>query len=249
MEYKSVHDMTKGDPQSTSTRHLAALMLTQTISVFNCPSRREAPLNPINPTYNTIVNAEQAPTGGTWYHGDYKCNAGATFYAWGGGPGSWSDALAGNGFTTNVQTSSSGIAYQRSKVRFKDVVDGTSHTYLAGEKFMNPDSYYTGMDFSDDQPCLGADDYDLCGWGNIQPIHDWRGMATNIATPFGSAHRFTFNMLMCDGSTKSVSYNIAYNSGGAVDLTLFQSLCCINDRKFKINVNLSNFPPTDSSGN
>jgi len=249
-EYKSIHDMSKGDPQSAGTRRFAALMLAQPLGLFNCPSRREPPLNKVNPTYDTMHNAVTASSLGlSWYHGDYKVNAGATFCAWGGGPASWSDALAGTGFTANVQTVSSGISYQRSKVTFKDVVDGTSHTYLAGEKFMNPDSYYTGMDYSDDQPCLGGDDYDLCGWGNIQPLHDWRGMSMTIATPFGSAHRYTFNMLMCDGSTKSVSYNIAFNSGGGVDLTLFQSLCCINDRKFKINVNLSNFPPTDSSGN
>jgi prepilin-type N-terminal cleavage/methylation domain-containing protein len=248
MEYKNLHDMTKGDPQSASTRHAAAVMIAQPISVFNCPSRREAPLNPINPTYNTMVNAETSPANGTWYHGDYKCNAGANFYPWGAGPASWSAAQAGTGFTATAQANSSGVSYQRSQVTFKDVVDGTSHTYLAGEKFMNPDAYYSGMDFSDDQPCLGADDYDICGWGNIQPIRDWRGMAMNIATPFGSAHRSTFNMVMCDGSTKSVSFNIAYNSAGTMDLTLFQSICCINDRKYKISVSLSRFPPIDSSG-
>ena len=249
LEYKSIHDMSKGDPQSASTKHNAAVMVTQPMSVFNCPSRRDAPLNPVNPTYDTIVNADQSTTvGGVWYHGDYKVNAGATFYAWGGGPSSWGNALAGTGFTSSVLTNSSGIAYQRSNVTLKDIVDGTSHTYLAGEKFMNPDSYYTGMDYSDDQPYLGADDYDICGWGSIQPMRDRRGMGTTSATPFGSAHRSTFNMVMCDGSTKSVSFNIVYNNSGTLDLTLFESICCRNDRKFGITVKISNFPTIDSSG-
>ncbi|MGD0516777.1 MAG: DUF1559 domain-containing protein [Thermoguttaceae bacterium] len=233
MEYKSIHDMSKGDPQSAGTRRFAAQMLAQPMSVFNCPSRRDAPLNKVNPTYDTIVNAETASSLGlSWYHGDYKVNAGATFYAWGGGPGSWSEAQAGGGFTATVQANSSGISYQRSKVTFKDVVDGTSHTYLAGEKFMNPDSYFTGMDFSDDQPFLGADDFDLCGWGDIQPMRDTRGVSMSIATPFGSRHPFTFNMVMCDGSVSPVSYDIAYNSSGVQNLSLFRKICCRNDRKF-----------------
>jgi prepilin-type N-terminal cleavage/methylation domain-containing protein len=249
LEYRTIHDMTKGNPQSALTRHNAALMAGQPMSLFNCPSRRDTALNKVNPTYDTIVNADSSTTvSGLWYHGDYKANAGAIFYPWGGGPGSWTDALAGNGFTVTAQTNSSGIAYQRSNVTLKDIVDGTSHTYLAGEKYMNPDSYFTGTDYSDDQPFLGADDYDICGWGNIQPMRDRRGVSVTIATPFGSPHRSTFNMVMCDGSTKSVSFNIAYANSGSVDLTLFESICCRNDRKFGIKANISNFPPIDSSG-
>ena len=173
MEYKNIHDLTKGDPQSANTKKHAALMLAQTMSAFSCPSRRMPMLNPINPTYDTMINADRCiPLGLKWFHGDYKANAGASFYPWGGGPGSWNNAQAGNGFTTNVQTSSSGIAYQRSRVKLRDVVDGTSHTYLVGEKFMNPDSYYSGIDYSDDHPLLGADDYDICGWGNIEPMRN-----------------------------------------------------------------------------
>jgi prepilin-type N-terminal cleavage/methylation domain-containing protein/prepilin-type processing-associated H-X9-DG protein len=233
MELKNIHDMSKGDPKSPDTMQRAAHMLAQPMGVFNCPSRRPPVLNPVNPTYDSMVNAARATTAGNvWYHGDYKANAGATFLPWGGGPASWADAQAGNGFNAGVQ-GSSGIAYQRSLIKLKDVVDGTAHTYLAGEKFQNPDMYFSGLDYSDDQPYLAADDYDIYGWGNIEPMRDRRNMYFQAATPFGGKHPFTFNMVMCDGSVSPVSYEFVKNSTtGAIDLKLFRSICSRNDRKF-----------------
>lgn len=191
------------------------------------------------------------------FHGDYKANAGHDSLEanrWHGGPGSWADAEAGLGFgdATHHPENNSGMVYQRSYLRIKDVVDGTAHTFMAGEKYLNVSKYgiltdpNNPRDFSDDQPFLGGDDFDMCAWGNVQPMRDVRNYDIQ-PSPFGSAHRFTFNMLMCDGSTKSVSYDIAFSTAG-VDLTLFQSLCCRNDRKFGIVVTRSKFPITDSSG-
>jgi prepilin-type N-terminal cleavage/methylation domain-containing protein/prepilin-type processing-associated H-X9-DG protein len=235
MELKTIRDMSKGNTRtSAGARHGAALMLTQPMSVFNCPTRRAPPLNKVNPTYDTIINADKSTTvGGEWYHSDYKANAGATPTMWGGGPGSWGAVDTGYFQTnTNVQTTSNGISYQYSLVKFKDVVDGTSHTYLGGEKFLGLDSYFTGDDYSDDHPFLGADDYDIYGWTDVVPIRDRRGYSRNTRVPFGSAHPFTFNMVMCDGSVSSVSYNIVFNSNGQQDLTLWRRIGCRNDKKF-----------------
>ena len=38
-----------------------------------------------------------------------------------------------------------GIVYTGSLVKMSDITDGTSNTYLLGEKYLDPDNYSTGM--------------------------------------------------------------------------------------------------------
>ena len=44
-----------------------------------------------------------------------------------------------------------GIHYLRSEIKIADIADGTSNTYMVGEKYINPDWYFTGQDPADDQ--------------------------------------------------------------------------------------------------
>ena len=39
-----------------------------------------------------------------------------------------------------------GICTQRSQVKMGDITDGTRNTYLVGEKYLDPDYYFTGND-------------------------------------------------------------------------------------------------------
>lgn len=264
MEFKSVHDMCR-NTKTTAGMGMAKSANAIAMGVFSCPSRRAPAIYPALcpaavPDALTLVNCASFNVAqDNLFHGDYKANAGHTtgvsdINLWHGGPGSWADAETNKPGAFDDNADNSGIVFQRSQVAVKDVVNGTAHTYIAGEKCLNPDKY--GMivdasnprDYSDDQPILGADDYDIYAWGSVAPMRDRRGMSFTTVSPFGSAHRFTFNMLMCDGSTKSVSYNIAYNNSGQVDLILFQSFCCRNDRKYGITVTPSKYPAIDSSG-
>ena len=79
-----------------------------------------------------------------------------------------------------------GISYRRSMICLKEVINGTSHTYLAGEKYLNPDNYTNGMAW-DDNECLymGWDD-DLYRSGYWPPSRDQRGY-TGPGCSFGSA--------------------------------------------------------------
>jgi prepilin-type N-terminal cleavage/methylation domain-containing protein len=255
MEYKSIHDMsahTKTPGGMAQAKAANAIPM----SAFSCPTRRAPILCPATITsvggalniHNCAAfNTSAGPNRDFLFHSDYKANAGhdgQESHKWHEGPGSWEAGEAGTGFLATAQENS-GMAYQRSFLTIKDVVDGTAHTYLAGEKYLNANEYFSGADFSDDQLFLGADDFDIYAWGSVQPQRDVRGY--NIQpTPFGSAHPSAFNMVMCDGSTKSVSYSIAFTNTGLTDLTLFQSLCCRNDRQWKIVVTPSKFPIIDS---
>ena len=239
------------------------------MSVFSCPTRRSPAAYPAIcphavPDALTLVNcASFDATKDLLFHADYKANAGhigTGNYLWHGGPGSWAAAESNTGFDDAASgvahpnaDDNSGMVYQRSSLTIKDVVDGTAHTFFAGEKYVNADKYRIvfdpsiGRDYSDDQPVLGGDDFDMGGWGDSQPVRDHRGLEIR-PSPFGSAHPTTFNMVMCDGSTKSESYDIVLTAAGTVDLTLFKSLCCRNDRKYGIVVTPSIYPNIDSSG-
>ncbi len=96
------------------------------------------------------------------------------------------------------------------EVTMAEIKDGASNTYLVGEKYLNPDNYFTGNDYGDDEPALGADDYDLFSWTCYQPMQDRAGSA-NFWT-FGSAHANGFVVAFCDGSVRSMSFSIDANT-------------------------------------
>ncbi len=204
MEQQALHDMQSGKTTSTSpTRMAAATTMCQTpITAFNCPTRRPpttAIPYKIFATGLSMVNCD-APTSGGWFRGDYAVNAGDVVVMWGNGPTGWSDTSFAD------MAAADGICYQRSQVKMAEIRDGTSNTYLAGEKYVPADTYLDGTDYGDDGPVLAADDLDLCRWGSYSPFADQAGVTEYYS--FGSAHAAGFNMALCDGSIRTISYGI-----------------------------------------
>jgi hypothetical protein len=98
---------------------------------------------------------------------------------------------------------------------------GVACTYLIGERYACPDTYYTGAECADDQGWDQGYDYDTIrwtgqGWYNgsgsptqgscIPPMRDTPGAVSGVA--FGSAHADGFSMVTCDGALHKMSYNI-----------------------------------------
>ncbi len=241
IELKGLHDMSKGDTQFNIQAQRGSKYSNQVaLSVFSCPTRRPPPLNPAIDLYQQsltgIVNLNLTPFQplvDVLYHSDYKCNGGSIFIQWFKGPLDWNAAFgpywSSNGTAIDIQNRMNGISYLHSAVTVKDIVDGTSHTYLAGEKYMNPDAYFSSVnEGSDDSPVMGGDDYDLVGWTRNpqdKPLRDRRGQSIQGPNPFGSAHPSTFNMVMCDSTVTAVSFDI--------DPIIFKRTSCRNDRYFK----------------
>jgi hypothetical protein len=100
-----------------------------------------------------------------------------------------------------------GISFLRSQVRIGQITDGTSQTYLLGEKSLELSRYESGLGFSDrGHLYIGfAPDTSRMAYDYASPAQD---SGLNDPARFGSAHVGRCFFAFCDGSVRSISYDI-----------------------------------------
>ncbi len=219
MEQQALHDLalnaTKG---STQYQQLSMQMVQTPLVMLTCPSRRPPALHPVQANNYGQMSANY---GGyvpqTWFQADYAANGGSAIITY-NGPTSWTDAANPNSsgwLSQSTLNLFSGVVTQRSQIKMAQITDGTSSTYLVGEKYLCPDYYFTGNDWGDDQSAYAGDCDDQCRFTGQDtattivtnpPLPDTPGVG-NYYT-FGSAHASGFNMALCDGSVQKMSYSI-----------------------------------------
>jgi prepilin-type N-terminal cleavage/methylation domain-containing protein/prepilin-type processing-associated H-X9-DG protein len=124
---------------------------------------------------------------------------------------------------TRVDNALSGVLYAFSRLSVNQIVDGTSCTYLCGEKWVRSDCYESGQDLGD---CLcmyvgdGEEITRWAGWGGgaywtsdvpwtaMPPKQDASDSMSAFNVMFGSIHAGACNMAFCDGSVRPISYGI-----------------------------------------
>ncbi len=185
-------------------------LLTSPLPGFNCPSRR--PGGPYPNAYGygyyigdssgntmTIAPPQLART-------DYAGNSGSQqaneIY---GGPGSLAQGDS-PGYGWPNTNGFNGIFFTRSTVNFGQITRGTSNTFLAGEKYLNPLNYYTGADPGDNEAMYVGFDNDINRTTFFPPLQDKPGLTDTFR--FGSAHPAGMNMLYCDGSVHFITYDV-----------------------------------------
>ncbi len=262
IEEQSLHDLGRGqtfDGQTGSTAYTTAMLqLLQTpVSIFNCPTRRSVKL------YPRLTSAGATPPWlpATYVNvkADYAANAGDAQNSAGDGfngtavwPGSGLTYTQIDGQQQWTNTScalvashtgvpapgiwcQSGVIFYHSETKFQQITDGTSNTYLVGEKFMEPGQYeqvltspqgstsagsitnpggygdnqsaYDGFEWDNERTTWNTqlNATDGSNWG---PFQDRDNIDFPAAYAFGSAHAGGMNMAMCDGSVHSISYDI-----------------------------------------
>lgn len=124
-----------------------------------------------------------------------------------------------------------GVIFALSEISMRQVSDGTSNTYMVGEKAMNVNAYLgqppgtdrKDQDYGDDEGWLtghNGDNVRSSGWPTfpdtpgVNPYENW-----------GSSHPGVFHMMFADGSATAVPYDIdedihlirGTRAGGEVD--------------------------------
>ena len=247
IDQQNLHDLQKGKT-GVALATAAGQMLSTPLAILNCPTRR--PLQTY-PTWLTASDYFCSPNFGggtpppTVAKTDYACNAGDNpvepewsdsgfsnlpDYNDNAGPPSYATGTAPAGMQNwlGMAQASSGVIFPGSQCKPESVTDGTSNTYLLGEKVLNPDSY-------DDHGCLAGDncdggDNENAYMGFNADIGRWGGSGTynpqnpqaSVANPpphpdtpgdgdnnnFGSAHTNGFGMAFCDGSVHTIAFTI-----------------------------------------
>ena len=138
------------------------------------------------------------------------------------------DASAGQDdgcFNCQGKADSTGPTGPHREVKMLDILDGASNSLLIGEKFVSPE-YYTDNrgGGQEDGTVFQGQDYETTRWtsyirtkgngeedyqtrGERRPLQDRVGYDNQAA--FGSCHFNSFGVVMCDGSTRTISYNIS----------------------------------------
>lgn len=194
----------------TAQQRAGALLCVQSpISVINCPTRRESRAYDMSwfPSGYSAFNADTANTAGRT---DYAGNGGDHGLAHGAGPSTIAQGLA----QADKPTDFTGVVFERSEVSLGKVPDGTSKTYLAGEKYLDAAHYTTGGDPADNETWntgWNNDNYRVAkpSTNGTQFFAPWRDkIGVRDTVRFGGPHQPGFNAVFVDGHVETVAFDI-----------------------------------------
>lgn len=196
LEQTSLQDLGRGEVPRAK-RELAAQVATTPVASLNCPTRRPLALYPYGGSHE-VRNAEPADQ---VFKTDYAANAGDLVVG-GLGPETTDEVDSGI-YDWGNASDATGVFYPRSEVRIPKITDGTTHTYLVGEKRCLLDGY----DWGDDQHAFLGHGNDTARYTSLDlpPARDGEERGHK---QFGSAHIAGFYVAFADGGVRLIAYDI-----------------------------------------
>jgi prepilin-type N-terminal cleavage/methylation domain-containing protein len=188
---------------------------TQPVEIFYCPSRREPGLS-YGP--ESSKNARNPP-GNLLAKTDYAANGGTIPPRFSSGPSlscldTFPDCNWGPYTQEGVDDLFDGPVTPRFPVELKRITDGTSHTVLLAEKYLNL-RYHNEHKInscSDNNSVYQGYDWDVIRWmnsnGAYMPEQDSQQVDSGCSRRFGSSHSGIFFAAMCDGSVQGIEYDV-----------------------------------------
>lgn len=193
IEQRNVHQLSSSHDNPTRLGD-AAEMQKSKIPLFRCPSRRSMDLEPF-----AMLRLANSLRPNLAFRGDYAGNGGSIFL----------DALPGPRDYESARThkwpaaeSFNGVFGPRWRVQSSQVLDGTSHTYLVGEK-----NVVIGRhgDRGDNQSVYVGDSFDIRRQTHKPPRRDDLVPHPSV---FGSRHSSAWNVVLIDGSVHAQSFEL-----------------------------------------
>jgi prepilin-type N-terminal cleavage/methylation domain-containing protein len=215
----------------SSRKQAATTMIETPLGIYNCPTRRPPMLFPVGridsrqatPNFagplKLVARSDYAANSGSIYTDASSNGSGIPYY----GPNTLAEAESPRTITGwgRVAALNNGIICPASVIQNRQIIDGSSHTILVGEKYLDRDFYFSGVDLGDNENMYIGDNGDIARWTFAPPRRDRPGYTDWYI--FGSAHPTTCNFVFCDGSTHAISFEI--------DPKTFEYLGSRNDRK------------------
>ena len=199
-------------PDPAARERISLTLVTTPVPDFNCPSKRRLGLWPMDTRHPLL--AHNAPDCNRAFdcrvaRGDYRANSGSIGPRDDQGPPLSPNAASSFSLTSRGQN---GVTFQRSTVAISAITDGTAHTAMVGEKYLDPDDYESGADSADDQCLFTGHDRDNNGYtADGSTIYRPRQDAPSHLKyyfHFGSAHPAGFHLAFCDGSVRFLEYEV-----------------------------------------
>ena len=218
IEQADIREMGRGEPNPATKRIILTELTTMPVTTMYCPSRRSAIATSPKSHYGWKTVNVDVPSSGVVAKTDYAACAGnPSTVDSEAAPMTLQDGNNPNKWPADTSYMN-GICYQRSMITTRDISDGTSSTMMIGEKYLKPNSYagsadpgydsgdnesvYTGYNRDFHRSCRAIRGRDM----GHPPLQDTEGMENPHG--FGSTHPGAFNMCFCDGSVRSIDYEI-----------------------------------------
>lgn len=232
-EQQQLHDLGSGLPVAQKLT-ASKQRLETPVATWVCPSRRSAVAYPMTSNLSFVKKPYGSDALEFVAKSDYVFNAGNVKMGFGSGPppgpatNPWQYADQDparsfqhpDGAVKNVN----GISYAHHTFKLSQITDGTTQTFLIGEKSVDPDLYVDpgndGGGAGDDQGALVSDERDTVRYAgrddvgfvkqDFLPIPDREKLTDNDLRTwrFGSAHSGVFFMSFCDGSVHGISFDV-----------------------------------------
>ncbi len=224
LEEGSIKDAYQSESR-ISTVNAVNRLLGTSISILNCPSRRTSQVWKVGTrSYQTAPRPVGSPN--SVAKTDYAINSGTSHAFRRLGPSNLAEGYTGTYWDSITDNHDfTGISHLHRSVSLKKITDGTSKTFLVGEKYLPLQDSLTGLSAGDDNNMYSGYALDNHRFAASRPVGPPGASAASISfyrpardgtfssSPtdrfsFGSAHPGGLNMLYCDGSVRKLVYEI-----------------------------------------